>query len=110
METKHTEWAYDNATEEEGIGLIFVNFDTTKEKKIADVYGDTPEQTESLSRLIAAAPKTAAERDNLKAIKADLLEACRETFKHLSGTYQDGLARNRCRILLHGAISKANPE
>ena len=50
-----------------------VGSDSTNEG-VALVFGDTEDNV----RLIAAAPKTAAERDRLKEVNSYLLAACRE--------------------------------
>lgn len=67
---------------------------------------------EANARLIAAAPETAAERDRLKAINAELLEACKAVVERSEGKlYNTDQETGETFVnLLLNAIAKANGE
>jgi hypothetical protein len=71
-------------------------------KTVARIYHSVPEEDLPNARLIAAAPETAAERDKLKEINAELLnvlELCRShMYEHASNT-PDGAFDKLCSVL-----------
>ena len=72
-------------------------------RPICEFYDGTevipPEEVEANARLIAAAPETAAERDRLKAINADLLAALEEMIVWCQlGDHSEEVIRARAAI------------
>ncbi len=85
---------------------------------IAEVYGTFEKYAEykverdANARLIAAAPETAAERDRLREINKELLEACKFAFS-VSVSHPDmgnNTEFNELRETLRAAIAKAEKE
>jgi len=63
-------------------------------------------ECEANARLIAAAPETAAERDRMKEINNDLLEALKEVLSEIQAIVDDGTLRE-CDVNNHLSIIKA---
>lgn len=81
---------------------------------LAQVWsGEDADQRLANARLIAAAPETAAERDRLKAINAELLAAMKALFEHcamIHNTWGDGCNQKEADAAIkaaRAAIAKA---
>lgn len=78
---------------------------------VARVYGNNPQHMEANARLIAAAPETAAERDRLKAVNADLLAALESACAVAAAWDYDAtlpVPAMRMYEIARAAIAKAN--
>lgn len=79
----------------------------------AKAIGENLEECEANARLIAAAPETAAERDRLKEINKDLLEALKEAEPALAvqASYRNNEQQRIQNALetVRAALNKAEP-
>ncbi len=78
-ESKHTPWRAHRIN-----GGITINHKGERIAWIADIHGDHRTQDEHAA-LIAAAPETAAERDRLKSVNAELLKRLNELVDAIDG-------------------------
>jgi hypothetical protein len=69
-------------------------------------FVNTSEWDKKLADLFTAAPETAAERDRLKKVNQDLLEALKEVLSEIQALVDDGTLRE-CDVNNHLSIIKA---
>lgn len=119
-DTQHTPGPWTIAANMYGIGNMRVHGVEAKQgsvtQSIANCGWDDRGESAANARLIAAAPETAAERDKLKAINAELLTALREALDWNQADI-DGLEDispdmdmlEARRDVIQDAIAKAQP-
>ena len=102
MKTLHTPWT---------VGDWLMVYDNNAQE-VALPYGSSRQEQEAIAHLIAAAPETAAERDRLKAVNAELRAAL--TVSHDAMIIASGRSNTAARAVsaaIHqarAAIAKAS--
>ena len=116
MNAKHTPkpWRVADITPDDHAAAVITNFPEGHDDPLylVAVYG---QQSAADARLIAAAPETAAERDRLKQINAELLAALEECITDAAATCHRNAKYQRMRSeyinqVARAAIAKARGE